>query len=131
MSCRKKSVKDVMRDMRERAGRRLTDAERKVAQVTAMQSTAYVCTLGKRSLQGAGGSSRRPAQAPWEKRSATAATVDKSRKRFEAKLVEAGATYNEPRGRYGDSRKQAGWHQDGVFLSKDPKEALRLLHGGG
>lgn len=67
-----------------------------------------------------GGGRRRAPKPPWERGEGIAATVEKSRKRFEAQLIEAGCT-----------RTSKGWHQDGVFLSKDPKEALRLLYGGG
>lgn len=69
--------------------------------------------------------------APWERGAPKAAQAELQARRFTAKLIDAGAVYNEPSSNHGNPRQKAGWHQDGVFLSKDPKEALRLLYGGG
>lgn len=73
----------------------------------------------------------RAKKAPWERGAPIAARAEQQERRFTAQLIDAGAIYNEPSSRHGNPHQKAGWHQDGVFLSKDSKEALRLLRGGG
>lgn len=47
MTCRRMTVKDVMRTMRDEAKRPLTAAERRIAAVTAQQTIAFVCEKAK------------------------------------------------------------------------------------
>lgn len=59
MPCRRMTVKDVMRSMREGVKRSLTPTERRIAAVTAQQTMAFVCKGEKRSGAGLRGTRAR------------------------------------------------------------------------